>query len=293
MATAYRNAGDVTRAVEPAADAVAIAARLGDRRAEAESRRVHGEALRDLGRYEEALDELERARGLYRERGPTGEEVATLTAIGTLHNQFWRPERAVSCVERAVELLPRTPRETPIHGWALLELSVAYKLVGREDEAWPLAEQALVVFRRQQDRYGEGYGLLERAYLAERAGRSDEAARDHATALALFRSINHGTGIGLAHQGVGDNALTAGAFDRAAAEFEAAADRFLRHGDRARAGRARLKRAIALAKAGRPGDARAERAAAEELLDAATHPDLAWLRGGLSELLDPRPEPAG
>jgi tetratricopeptide (TPR) repeat protein len=292
-AHAYRNAGDVARAVEPAAEAVAIVARLGDRRAEAESRRVYGEALRDLSRYEEALTELEQARALYRELGPAGEEVATLTAIGTLHNQFWQPERAVPCMERAVALLPQTSSETPVHGWALLGLGVAYKLVGQEGEAWPLVERALAVFRRQQDRYGEGYGLRERANLAERAGRSREAARDHVAALALFQSINHGTGIGLAHQGIGDDALTAGAFDRAVAEFGNAAERFLRHGDRARAGRARLKRAIALARSGRTGDARAERAAAEELLDGATHPDLAWLRDGVSELLDPPPQPAG
>ena len=75
LSTAYRVASDMTSSLEPARQAVALARRLGDRRAEAEGLVVYGEAQRDLHRYAEAEEALKQAQKLFAELGDVDRDV--------------------------------------------------------------------------------------------------------------------------------------------------------------------------------------------------------------------------
>jgi tetratricopeptide (TPR) repeat protein len=292
VSSAYRNAGEVRRALAPAEEAVAIAQRLGDRAAEAEALTVYGESLRDLSRFAEARTALERALDLFVELGDVDEEVEVRVALGTLFNSLWQPELAAPVLERARELMQSAQDHR--RPWTLLGLSTAYRFTGRRGEAVALNTRALELARDGNDRFAYGHGLIERGWLAFDERRDEDAARDIRAALELFEQIRHGLGIGLAHQATGEVASAAGrpggrAAGRPAdaiAACDAAIDQFERLRDPVRSGRARLLRAHALADLGRDAQARAEWRAAERLIGDTPLPDAPRRRESLQERLE-------
>lgn len=287
---AYRNSGEVNVALDSAAQAVAVAERLGNRPTLAEALLCHGEALRDLYRFDDAADALTRAVELYAELGDQGQEIQARTALGTLYIQFWRTEEAVAVLEPAVALLPA--EEVLRHVWALGGLSTAYRLAGRRNEAIALNERALRIARRGEgDSFALGYQLAGRAWLAHEDGRPDTAIADMREMLAVFERMRHATGIGLALEGIAEIATAAGRYDNAIEASEAAAARFDRAGDRVRAGRSRLHQAVALADAGRTEAARAAWRTADALIGDAEPPEVPRLRDRLRELLGQQPPP--
>ncbi|MER5915631.1 NB-ARC domain-containing protein [Streptomyces sp. NPDC001982] len=292
---AYRNSGEVTLALDSAAQAVAATERIGDQATLAEALMCHGEALRDLYRFDEAADALTRAVGLFAALGDEGQEIRARTALGTLYLQFWRADQAVEVLEPAVALLP--PQDGPGHAWPMSALSGAYRLTGRREEAIALNERALRIARRgEEDSFAVGYLLQGRAWLAHEDGRPDDALKDMREMLAVFERIRHGTGVGIALEGIAEIATAVRRYDDAIEASAAAAVQFDRTGDRVRAGRSRLQQAVALAEAGHAEAAAAAWRTAEDLIGDTEPPEVPRLRDRLRELLGhqspPAPEPA-
>lgn len=288
---AYRNSGEVNLALESAAQAVTVAERLGDRPALAEALLCRGEALRDLYRFDEAANALTQAVDLYAELGDEEQEIRARTALGALYIQFWRTDQAVAALERAVGLLPA--EEGLRHVWTIGGLSTAYRLAGRRNEAIALNERALRIARHGAgDSFALGYQLAARAWLAHEDGRLDDALRDMREMLTVFERIQHATGIGIALEGIAEIATTAGRYDDAIEASEAATARFDRTGDRVRAGRSRLRQAVALAAAGRTEAANAAWRTADRLVGDTQPPEVPRLRDRLRELLGQQPPPS-
>jgi tetratricopeptide (TPR) repeat protein len=283
VSNSYRTAGEVARALEPAAEAVAIADRLGDSGAQAEGLLAYGEALRDLNRFTEAENALSRALELFAELNDVDEEIEVRNSLGTLYNTFGQPELALPVLEPAAALLPT--HQDPRRAWTLLALSVAYRLAGRRQDAAALSRRVFEMSRRWGDEFVVGYALRERGWLAYDEGRYDDADRDMRAALAVFERYGQGTGVGLAYEAIGEVACTAARYETAIAAFDAASGQFERLRDRVRAGRSRLRRADALAASGRLADARAEWTAAEHLIGDAALPEAPRLRERLRERL--------
>lgn len=279
----YLNAGEGARALDPAIEAVAIAERMDDHRALAEALYAYGEVLRDLNRFDDAQDTLSRALSLFAEAGDVDNEIEVRNTLATLYNTFRRPELAVPVLERALALLPAEVGHR--HAWALLQLSTAYKLTGRHDEAVRLVTRVFDISRRIGDEFVLAYALQERGWLAHDEGRYDDATRNMQEMLAVAERIRHGTGVGSAHAAIGEIDIKAGRFDEALRAFDAAIAQFERLRDRMRTGQSRLQRAGVLAEVGRTAEARAEWAAGEQLLDDTTSPDVRRLRDGLRERL--------
>ncbi|GFJ85189.1 hypothetical protein Phou_093690 [Phytohabitans houttuyneae] len=208
VSSATRNAGEVTRALEPAAEAMAIAERLDDRAALAEALTVYGECLRDLSRFDDARAALERAVDLFMELGDVDEEVGARVALGTLFNTMWQPELAAPVLERARELMHSAQDHR--RAWTLLGLATAYRFTGRRAEAIALNDEALALARDGNDRFAYGHGLIGRGWLAFDERRYDDATRDMRAALEIFDQIQHGLGVGLAHEAVAEVAYAAG-----------------------------------------------------------------------------------
>jgi tetratricopeptide (TPR) repeat protein/RecA/RadA recombinase len=284
LSVAYRLAGDVTRGPQPAREAVAVARRTGDRRAQAEALFWYGQALRDLYRYAEAEAALQQALELYAGLGDAEREVDAATELGTLYNTFWQPERALAVLQRAVAAL--TGEETHRHAWVFNNLSIAYKFTDRHDEAKALNARAVRLFQRLGDDFALGYALQERGWLAGDERRYDDAVADMRRSLELFERIRHGSGVGQAHESTGHLLAEAGRPAEALAELDAAVAQFERLRDTTRRGKARLHRAGVLADLDRPAEARAEWAAAERLLGEVALPEVARARQRLAERLD-------
>ncbi|MFD9004087.1 ATP-binding protein [Streptomyces sp. NPDC059582] len=294
---AYRNSGEVILALDSAAQAVAVAEPLGDRAVLAEAMLCHGEALRDLYRFDDAVNVLTAAVDCFAELGDEGQEIRARTALGTLYMQFWHADQAVAVLERAVALLP--VEKGPQHVWTVGGLSTAYRLAGRRAEAIELNETAVRIARSGDEHaFALGYQLAGRAWLAHEDGRPDDALTDMREMLAVFERIRHGTGVGLALEGIAGIATVAGRYDEAIEASEAAAAQFARTGDRVRAGRSRLVQAAALAAAGRAEAAAVAWRTAEDLIGDTEPPEVPPLRERLRGLLgcqsppDPEPDPA-
>ncbi|GGO31975.1 hypothetical protein GCM10011576_61640 [Micromonospora parathelypteridis] len=286
ISNSHRSAGAVTDALPPAEEAVAIADRLGDRRAQAEGLHAYGEALRD-SRSDAAQEPLVRALGLFVELGDTESEIEVRNSLGTLYTMSWQPELAVPMLERALALLPA--EDSRHRAWTLLQLGTAYRFTGRRDEAITLNAQALKIARRLDDDIAVGYALEERGWLAYGDNRHDDAARDMRDALAVFERNRQGNGVGFVWEAMGEIADRAGRYEDAIVAFEAAAAQFERLHDRVHAARSRFGRASALATLGRVGAARAEWAAAEQLIGDARLPEVPPLRARLRERLGEAP----
>jgi tetratricopeptide (TPR) repeat protein len=283
LSIAYRLAGEVTLGLEPAREAVAVARRLGDRRAAAQGLFAYGEAQRDLYQYAEAEDALKQALDLFAGLGDTDREIQAASSLGTLYNTFWQPDRARPVLERAMALLPAD--EADRHIWVLGGLSVAYKFSDRRDEAVALNARVVELCRRVGDDFALGYALQERGWLASDEGRYDDAVADMRRSLALFEQIRHSLGVGRAHESTGHLLAAAGRHAEALPELDAAVAQFDRLHDRVRCGKARLTRARVLADLGRPGEASTEWAAAERLIGDVPLPEVARERDRLGELL--------
>jgi tetratricopeptide (TPR) repeat protein len=280
VSNAHRISGEVPRAVPPAAESVALARRHGDPWSVAHSLRAYGEALRDVSRFAEAEAALTEALEAFVQLGDVDEEVEVRSALGTLYNMAWQPEKGVPVYERAMELKPQ-------HLWVLEGLSNAYKNLGRRAEATELNERVVTLARRAGDDFVLGYALLTRAWIGYDEGRFDEAVEAARAALPGFERIRHGSGIATVHEKVGIAHRAAGRYRESAAELALAIQRFQRLGDRARAGRARLYLAETLLDAGRPDDARAEWARAEEVVGDSPPPEVARSRERLVRKLGP------
>ncbi len=169
-----------------------------------EARLVWGTALLQLGRFEEAAPEIERARregaepalawaaaGVLAERrgDPTAAASAYEQSLGhdpddweVLNNLAWiravSPNAALRAPARAIELARRAAAQKPEHAYVLGTLAAAYASAGRTAEAVAAQERAIEILR------GAGDGAQARAFTARltayRAGRppwqSDETA---------------------------------------------------------------------------------------------------------------------
>ncbi|MET8149191.1 ATP-binding protein [Actinoplanes sp. NPDC049668] len=287
VSSCHLNAGDVTRMLTTAEEAVALAERLGDRAALAEALHAYGEAYRDQYHFAAAEFGLSRALELFVELGDDHHELELRIALATLYNAFRRPDLAMPMAQLAVALLPA--REGYSHGWALLQLSIAHKLAGHPDEAERLNTRVIAVARRIDDEYVLAYALRERGWRAHEEGHADRAVDDMRQMLAVCRRIHHGSGVGSAYEAIGAIAASDGRYDEAVAAFDSAIAQFDRLHDRVRAGQSRLHRADALAGAGRVAEARAEWATAEELIGTLSLPDAPGLRERLGERLGDQP----
>lgn len=110
--------------------------------------------------------------------------------------------------------------------------------------------------------------------------------------LEVFTRIRSSAGIAGAYEALGAVCANAGRYEESIAACDAAIAQFERLHDRVRTGRSRLNKARALADAGRTGEARAERAAAEPLVGDASLPEVARLREHLRKRLGPPEEPS-
>jgi len=283
VSNSHRISGQVTRAVAPAEEAVALTRRHTDATMLARSLFAYGEALRDVSRFAEAEAALREALDLFVELGNVDEEVGVRTALGTMFNMAWQPERAVPVYERAVELLPGAAEHR--HAWVLEGLSAAYKNVGRRAEAAALLDRVVAMATRAGEDLVLGYALLGQGWLAYDEGRYDDAMASARAALPGFERIRHGSGVGAVHEAVGIALRAAGRYDESARELDLAVERFMRLGDRPRAGRSRFYRAETLADAGRFDEARAEWARAERLAGGVAPPEVTHSRERLRKRL--------
>ncbi len=163
-----------------------------------------GHLHRDLGEMGRARQRFEEALALSRRakdrghRGHRGHEAAALNALGLLALDGGRPAEALEPFESALKLRASGTRE-----WAVTQtsLGVAFRQLGRMEEAGRAYAAALPIFRRIGDSREEARCLANLGRLDGSTGR-DEAALDHLDrAIVLFRGLADPPQMALALEG--------------------------------------------------------------------------------------------
>jgi tetratricopeptide (TPR) repeat protein len=265
----------------------AAAARWADRDDpgwRAHTRKSLGVALRDAGRYAEAVPELEAALVHFRAVGDRRRAAQTLTDLGVVLVVRGEPDRALAVLDEARALAAAATDMHPQERvWPLLPYATALHQQGRYAEARPLLEEAARGFADPPNRVGQGLTLLELAVAADAAGDPATADRHVRAAREAFARVDHRPGLAMAAQAVGDGHARHGRHADAEAAYRAAADAYQELGNRPNAGLALLCRAEQLLALGRPADAEAARERGEMLLDGSDLPQADRVRARLPD----------
>jgi predicted ATPase/DNA-binding CsgD family transcriptional regulator len=165
----------VAEAVDQAAEAIAISARLGDERTHARAYLALQFALTTTGRYQEALDAAKQARWRLE---ALGAEHALRTLEMQLSLTYVHLRNFDAALEHAQRVLHGlSPGERWLRGNAHALCALAYyQRPGRQVECESAANAALLETQEIGNLVGEGYSLEVLAWLAADSGRCQRAA---------------------------------------------------------------------------------------------------------------------
>lgn len=142
--------------------------RLGNRPAAASVALKLGMTNLDLGKYDQAIEAFERARGLAAAVHDTKLEQRALGAAGVAYTQIHQPGEALEALMEALNIARRTTDLASEAQW-LASISHALWSFGQPEDAMRVATEGLAVARRidDVDFQAEFLGMIGRIYQAE------------------------------------------------------------------------------------------------------------------------------
>ncbi|HXG48238.1 MAG TPA: hypothetical protein VNO52_11490 [Methylomirabilota bacterium] len=166
-------------------------------------------AERELGRFREAREPLERAASLNARAGRTNDWWRNQVALLQVRHGLG-PDAALDA--HLAEVADRAPAIADPQVRALFQNEAGlWRLQrGELDRAAACFEEAAVLFFRAGDRSGTAVVMANRALLDEARGRPREAAERWRTALAAFEALRDPAGIADALLGLGRSLTAAG-----------------------------------------------------------------------------------
>ncbi|MFB7739821.1 tetratricopeptide repeat protein [Streptomyces sp. NPDC056112] len=197
LGLALREVRRFEEAIEAHSQDLEICREVGDRRGEVRALNNLGIALREVRRFEEAIDVLTQATALFREVGDRRGEGQALGNLGTVLREVRRFEEAIEAHSQDLEIC-REVGDRHGEGQALNSLGIALQEVRRFEEAIDTHTQAMAVFREVGDRHGEGQALGNLGIALQEVRRFEEAIDAHTQAMAVFREVGDRRGEGQA-----------------------------------------------------------------------------------------------
>ncbi|WP_335340842.1 AfsR/SARP family transcriptional regulator [Streptomyces qaidamensis] len=188
--------------LDAARTGLAAARGSGDREGVAQGLADTAAALRNAGRFDEAVEHLHQALALSRELGDREARASVIANLGDAYLHAGRLREAVEYARRGLAL-DRIAGNVWGEGIALSNLGDAYQRLGRYDEALDCLQRALVVLRAGGNRWVEGVTLDILGTIHHRLGRHGESVGHYRRALATHRDIGNrwGEGHTLGHLG--------------------------------------------------------------------------------------------
>jgi tetratricopeptide (TPR) repeat protein/tRNA A-37 threonylcarbamoyl transferase component Bud32 len=173
-------------AAHAAVDRAAEQARAGrDERARGEALRIRGEILERQGRLDEALAAASEARAIFRRIGATHEETEALVGQGRIHLVRAHYEAARDTYAPVVARVRETG-DPWLERIVRNHIAVIQLCLGNFADAMRSAERALELCRRLGDRAREGDSLTVCGVILDELGVHDDAAARFAGALAIL-----------------------------------------------------------------------------------------------------------
>jgi len=189
IARIQRVMGRFEEALEHLQRALEIDQALGDRRGEAGTLANLGITYQAMGRFEEALEHLQRALEINRALGDRQGEAGTLANLGITYQAMGRFEEALEHLQRALEINQELG-DRQGGASALANLGITYQAMGRFEEALDHLQRALEIDQALGDRRGEASALGSLGTIYQAMGRFEEAL-DH-----LQRALEIDQGLG-------------------------------------------------------------------------------------------------
>ena len=195
LGEAHRNLGEVQRAIEYYEQALAIARETGDRHAEGADLGNLGNAYYSLGEMQRVIEYHEQALAIAREIGDRRGEENRLGNLGNAYLALEEVRRAIEYYGQALEIA-REIGDRRGEGNALGNLGNAYADLGDARRAIEYHEQALVISREIGDRRGEGNDLGNLGNAYKNLGDVRRAIEYYEQALEIRREIGDRRGEG-------------------------------------------------------------------------------------------------
>ncbi|MFJ9662065.1 tetratricopeptide repeat protein, partial [Streptomyces griseoflavus] len=193
--TALNNLGLALREVrrfEEAIDAhtqtAAIFHELDDRHREAGALNNLGLALREVRRFEEAIDAHTQAAAIFHELDDRHHGSTALDNLGTVLREVRRFEEAIDAHTQAAAIF-RELGDRDREAGALNNLGLALREVRRFEEAIDAHTQAAAIFHELDDRHREGMVMNNLGTALRQVRRFDEAIDAHTQDLAICREL--------------------------------------------------------------------------------------------------------
>ncbi|MEP7288733.1 MAG: tetratricopeptide repeat protein [Chloroflexota bacterium] len=221
LGVAYKNLGQVERAIGFYEQKLVIVREIGNRQSEGVTLGNLGIAYANLGQVERAIGYYEQALVIDREIGDRRGEGADLGNLGIAYKNLGQVERAIGYYEQQLVIV-REIGDRRGEGNALGNLGIAYRNLGQFERAIDFYEQALVIKREIGDRRGEGNALGNLGSAYDDLEQFERAIGFYEQALVILREIGDRRGEGTALGNLGSAYRTLGQVERAIGFYEQA-----------------------------------------------------------------------
>lgn len=225
----YLEGGHYGDALTINAQAITVARRMGDQRAEAHLLTNLGDVYRWLGQYRPALEHLQQALASHRLTGDRQGEARTLSDLGIVEERLGNLHTATSHHSRALELC-RASGDRYGEAAARTNLGNVHNRPDHYPQAITELEHALDIFRTLGDGTGQAIALANLGDVHASLGQFKLAADRLHESLELFRELKHSSGEGVALENLGSLYLRLGSARKATQYLRQALDIFDKNG---------------------------------------------------------------
>lgn len=223
--------GRFREALDDLEPSVAIARQRGDVDNLAPALNDLGMVLDGLGRYGEALDRYDEALSLRREAEDDAGVVATLSNIASVTDDLGRPQEALYRYSEAIDICRRVG-DRKKEGKLLNNAALVMADMGRPDQALESCREALEIAQAVGDLGDEAATLGNIGTLLSRTGDLDGALHAQEDALSLFRELKQIAGTGTAMNNLASTLRALGRHEEAMRHYQNALALLGEAGDR-------------------------------------------------------------
>jgi tetratricopeptide (TPR) repeat protein len=188
LGIAYRNLGEMRRALEFQEQSLVISRELGDRLSEGRNLGSLGVAYAELGETLRAVEFFEQRLAIARQMSDRRGEGNALSYLGNAYHILGEIKRAIEFHEQAL-VISRELGDRRSEGQDLGNLGNAYDELGEMSRAVEFHEQQLTIARQMGDRLGEGNALFNTGLALNKLGDIAKAIAHAEAALEIFEQI--------------------------------------------------------------------------------------------------------
>ena len=181
----------------------------------AERLELMGHWMLKRGEWDEARRAYEQARSIFQRVKDEHGQAQTLNNLANLEILKGKYQNGIQAYRRNLRNFEEDEEAQSEHIATLINLSIAHKNLGQQEEALKAVDAALVGARRTKDLHAEGRALAQRGAVHDDAGRWSQAHADYSQAAQLMQSLGREEDVAMIKTNQGILAKQQGNYDQA------------------------------------------------------------------------------